>query len=102
MKESLLDEIKTVKKQFEEKENALRLELEQKDKIIGIREEQVQKYALIKTEEKKEKEQWIQRYEELSADRGEWVRKFYSLKTYLIVFIVLFLLASAGLLAKIL
>lgn len=99
-KKSLLDEIKTVKKQFEEKEAGWKWEIEQKDKVIGIKDEQMQKYALLKVEEKKEKELWIKKYDELNAERGEWVRKFYSLKTYLIVFIILFLLATAGLLAK--
>jgi len=74
----------------------LKLEIEQRDKIIGIKDEQTQKYALLKVEEKKEKELWIKKYDELNEERGEWVRKFYSLKTYLIVFIVLFLLATAG------
>lgn len=99
-KKSLLDEIKTVKKQFEEKEAGWKWEIEQKDKVIGIKDEQMQKYALLKVEEKKEKELWIKKYDDLNAERGEWVRKFYSMKTYLIVFIVLFLLATAGLLAK--
>jgi frataxin-like iron-binding protein CyaY len=101
LKKSLLDEIKTVKKQFEERENSLKLEIEQKDKIISIKEDQAQKYALLKVEEKSEKELWIKKYDELNEERGEWVRKFYSLKTYLIVFIVLFLLSTAGLLVKI-
>ncbi|MGZ4044031.1 MAG: hypothetical protein ACXVO9_12570 [Bacteroidia bacterium] len=99
-RKSLLDEVNTVKKLFEEKENSLKLEIEQKNKIIEIKEDQSQKYAILKVEEKNEKELWIKKYDELNAERGEWVRKFYSLKTYLIVFIVLFLLATAGLLAK--
>lgn len=99
-KKSLLDEIKTVKKQFEEKESGWKWEIEQKDKVIGIKDEQMQKYALLKVEEKKEKELWIKKYDELNAERGEWVRKFYSLKTYLIVFIILFLLAAVSLLVK--
>lgn len=99
-RKSLLDEVNTVKKLFEEKENSLKLEIEQKNKVIEIKEDQSQKYAILKVEEKNEKELWIKKYDELNAERGEWVRKFYSLKTYLIVFIVLFLLATAGLLAK--
>ena len=95
-RKSLLDEIKTVKKQFEEKENSLKLEIEQKDKIISIKEDQAQKYAIAKVEEKREKEEWIKKFDDLNVERGEWVRKFYSMKTYLIVFIVLFLLATAG------
>jgi len=100
LRQSLMDEIKTVKKLFEERENSLKLEIEQKNKIIEIKEDQSQKYAILKVEEKNEKELWIKKYDELNAERGEWIRKFYSLKTYLIVFIVLFLLAAAGLLAK--
>lgn len=95
-RKSLLDEIQTVKKQFEEKENSLKLEIEQRDRIIGIKDEQTQKYAIAKVEEKKEKEEWIKKFDDLNVERGEWVRKFYAMKTYLIVFIVLFLLASAG------
>ena len=86
-KKSVMDDLETVKKQFEEKENGLKLEIEQKDKIISIREEQTQKYALLKMEEQKEKETWI--------------KKFYSMKTYLIVFILLFLLSTIALVIKI-
>lgn len=100
LRQSLMDEIKTVKKLFEERENSLKLEIEQKNKLIEIKEDQSQKYAILKVEEKNEKELWIKKYDELNAERGEWIRKFYSLKTYLIVFIVLFLLATAGLLTK--
>jgi hypothetical protein len=51
--QTLLNEIDKVKKQFEETENRLKTEIEQKNKIIEIKEEQNQKYALLKIEEKK-------------------------------------------------
>lgn len=78
----------------------MKRKIEEMDKVITIKDDQTQKYALAKVEEKREKDQWIKKYDELNVEKGEWVRKFYSMKTYLIVFIVLFLLASAGLLMK--
>jgi hypothetical protein len=90
-----------VKKQFEETENRLKTEIEQKNKIIEIKEEQNQKYALLKTEEKKEKEDWIKKYDAINEEKNQWIKNFYSLKTYLIVFIVLFMLSLASLIAKI-
>ncbi|ASF47832.1 hypothetical protein [Methylovulum psychrotolerans] len=95
-----MDELETVKKQFEDKENGLKLEIGQKDKIISIREEQTQKYALLKMEEQKEKELWIKKYEAINQEKTEWIKKFYSLKTYLVVFIVLFLLSVVALIEK--
>jgi frataxin-like iron-binding protein CyaY len=100
-KKSVMDDLETVKKQFEEKENGLKLEIEQKDKIISIREEQTQKYALLKMEEQKEKETWIKKYEDINQEKTEWIKKFYSMKTYLIVFILLFLLSTIALVIKI-
>lgn len=98
---SLLDEIDKAKKQFEETENRLKTEIEQKNKIIEIKEEQNQKYALLKIEEKKEKEDWIKKYDAINEEKNQWIKNFYSLKTYLIVFIVLFMLSLASLIAKI-
>lgn len=98
---SLLDEIDKAKKQFAETENNLKTEIEQKNKIIEIKEEQNQKYALLKIEEKKEKEDWIKKYDAINEEKNEWIKNFYSLKTYLIVFIVLFMLSLASLIAKI-
>lgn len=99
--QTLLNEIDKVKKQFEEKENSFKTEIEQKNKIIEIKEEQNQKYALLKMEEKKEKEDWIKKYDAINEEKNEWIKNFYSLKTYLIVFIVLFLLSLASLIAEI-
>lgn len=99
-KKSLVDELETVKKQFLEKESIFKPEIEQKEKIIGIKEEQAQKYALMKMEEQKEKETWIKKYDVLNEEKGEWMKKFYSTKTYLIVFAILFVLSTAMLLLK--
>lgn len=99
--QTLLNEIDKVKKQFAETENNLKTEIEQKNKIIEIKEEQNQKYALLKMEEKKEKEDWIKKYDAINEEKNEWIKNFYSLKTYLIVFIVLFMLSLASLIAKI-
>ena len=52
-------------------------------------------------EEKKEKEDWIKKYDAINEEKNEWIKNFYSLKTYLIVFIVLFMLSLASLIAKI-
>ena len=86
-------ELETVKKQFQDKENDFLKEIEQKEKIIKIKEDQSQKYALLKVEEEKEKKERIEKYEQVSEQKGEWMKKFYWLKTYLIVFIILFCLA---------
>lgn len=99
--QKLLNEIDKVKKQFAETENRLKTEIEQKNKIIEIKEEQNQKYALLKIEEKKEKEDWIKKYDAINEEKNQWIKNFYSLKTYLIVFIVLFMISLASLIAKI-
>ena len=99
--QTLLNEIDKVKKQFAETENRLKTEIEQKNKIIEIKEEQNQKYALLKIEEKKEKEDWIKKYDAINEEKNQWIKNFYSLKTYLIVFIVLFMISLASLIAKI-
>ena len=98
---NLLDEINKLKKQFEEKENSFKTEIEQKNKIIEIKEEQNQKYALLKIEEKNEKEIWIKKYELINEEKSDRIKKFYSQKTYLIVFIILFLISTFALIAKI-
>lgn len=94
------DGLETVKKQFEEKENSLKLQIEQKDKIISIKDEQTQKYALLKMEEQKEKEEWIKKYDALNDEKGKRMEKFYSAKTYLIVFAILFMFSAIGFLIK--
>lgn len=87
-------------KQFSEKETVLKTELEQKNHIIDIKEQQLQKYALLKTEEQKEKQEWIKKYEAVTEQKNQWVQKFYALKTYLIVFVILFVLSTTALLFK--
>lgn len=97
----LLEDLETVKKQFIENENRLKLEIEQKEKIISIKEDQTQKYALLKMEEQKEKEGWIKKYEVINDEKNDWIKKFYSLKSYLLVFIILFVLSTTALVLKI-
>lgn len=97
----LLEDLETVKKQFMENENRLKLEIEQKEKIISIKDDQTQKYALLKMEEKKEKEIWIKKYEIINDEKNDWIKKFYSLKTYLLVFMILFALSTTALVLKI-
>ena len=99
--QTLLNEIDKVKKQFAETENRLKTEIEQKNKIIEVKEEQNQKYALLKIEEKKEKEDWIKKYDAINEEKNQWIKNFYSLKAYLIVFIVLFMISLASLIARI-
>lgn len=96
----LLEDLETVKKQFFENENRLKLEIAQKDKIITIKDDQTQKYALLKMEEQKEKEGWIKKYEIINDEKNDWIKKFYSLKTYLLVFIILFVLSTTALVLK--
>ncbi|MEA3522767.1 MAG: hypothetical protein U9R50_07310, partial [Campylobacterota bacterium] len=59
-----------------------------------VKEEQTQKYALLKTEEKKEKEEWIQKYDDVQSEKSEWVQKYYAVKMWMVVFLVLLILSS--------
>jgi len=86
--------METVLKQFEKKEKELLLNVEQQKKIIEIKDEQNKKYALLKIEEVKEKKEWIKKYELELEKKTLWMQKFYKIKTYLIVsIVVLFFLA---------
>ena len=93
-KNSLKEEFKTVKKQFEDREEEYKQLITQKDKIIQVKNEQTQKYALLKQEEKKEKEEWIKKYDEIQKEKNKWIQKYYSTKMYMIVFLILLILAS--------
>jgi primosomal protein N' len=94
IKKSITEEIKTVKKQFEDRELELLNTIKQKDEIIDIKNNQTQKYALLKVEQEKEKKEWIKKYEEENKKKGEWMKKFYWIRTYLFIFIVLFCLLT--------
>ena len=94
IKKAVLEEIETVKKQFLDKEVKLKKELEQKESIIKIKDEQNQKYALLKQEEKKEKEEWIKKYDVVQKEKNDWIGKYYSIKMYMVVFLILLILAS--------
>jgi quinol-cytochrome oxidoreductase complex cytochrome b subunit len=72
----------------------LKEEIEQKESIIKIKDEQNLKYALLKQEEKKEKEEWIKKYDVVQKEKNDWVGKYYSIKMYMVVFLVLLILAS--------
>lgn len=87
---SLSDKLETVQKQFENKERELLENIEQKDKVIKVREEQTHKYALMKVEAEKEKKEWIEKYEKANGEKEQWMNKFYSIKSYMLVFAVLF------------
>jgi len=93
-KNSLKEEFKTVKKQFEDREEEYKQLIVQKDKMIQVKNEQTQKYALLKQEEKKEKEEWIKKYDEIQKEKNKWIQKYYSTKMYMIVFLILLILAS--------
>ena len=86
-------EVNTAIKQFEDEKTVLLKEIEQKENIIKIKEDQAQKYAILKVEEEKEKKERIEKYEQVTEEKGDWMKRFYWLKTYLIVFIVLFCLS---------
>ncbi len=85
---SLQEELKTVL----EKEVELKQIIEQKEAIIKIKDEQTQKYALLKQEEKKEKDKWIGKYEEIQNEKNELLKKFYGVKMYMMIFLILFVL----------
>jgi len=76
------------------REEELETIIKQKEAIIKIKDEQTQKYALLKQEEKKEKEEWIKKYDSINSEKSEWVEKYYSVKMYMVVFLILFILAS--------
>jgi len=48
----------------------------------------------LKTEEKKEKEEWIKKYDIVQNEKSEWVQKYYAVKMYMVVFLILLILAS--------
>ena len=76
------------------KEEELTKIIEQKEAIIKIKDEQTQKYALLKQEEKKEKEEWIKKYDTIQNEKSEWVQRYYAVKMYMVVFLVLLIMAS--------
>jgi len=93
IKKALAEEMQTVLKQFENKEVEFKNNILQKDKIIEIKNAQNTELAKIKNEEKREKEEWIKKYEHAQKQTGEWMNNFYSVKLYAILFWVLFLIS---------
>jgi lipopolysaccharide export LptBFGC system permease protein LptF len=91
-KKELENEQKTV---INNKENELKQIIAQKEQIIKVKDEQAQKYALLKQEEKKEKEEWIKKYDQIQKEKNEWIGKFYNIKMYMIIFWLLFVLMVA-------
>lgn len=87
-------DIETVIKQFEDREVQYKESIEQKEKLIEVKNEQVNKYALLKQEEKKEKEEWINKHDLLQNEKGEWMNKFYNTRMYMILFFILFVISS--------
>ncbi len=77
IKKAVSEEVETVKKQFEGREAELLSEIKQKEKVIKIKDDQTQRYGLLKVEQEKEKKQWIEKYEEANEKKGEWMKKFY-------------------------
>ena len=81
--------IKTVSNKKKELEKIIA----QKDELIKVKDEQAQKYALLKQEEKKEKEEWIKKYDTIQKEKGEWMKNYYQVKMYMIIFWILLFLA---------
>lgn len=77
-----------------EREEELAQIIKQKEAIIKIKDDQTQKYALLKQEEKKEKEEWIKKYDTIQTEKSEWVEKYYAVKMYMVVFLVLLIMVS--------
>ena len=84
-----VNSLETVSKREEELSQIIK----QKEAIIKIKDDQTQKYALLKQEEKKEKEEWIQKYDVIQNEKSQWVEKYYRVKMYMVVFLVLFVVA---------
>ena len=76
------------------REDELAQIIKQKEAIIKIKDDQTQKYALLKQEEKKEKEEWIKKYDTIQTEKSEWVQKYYAVKMYMVVFLVLLIMTS--------
>lgn len=93
IEKAVKQEVQTVKKQFEDREVELEKMIEQKDQLIKIKDEQAQKYALLKQEEKKEKDEWIKKYDLSQNEKGEWMKRFYNVKMYMMVFLLLLILS---------
>jgi Fe2+ transport system protein B len=98
IKKALDKELETVRQQFETKESELKKEIEQRDSIITIKDNQTQKYALSYKEEKREKEEWIEKYENSQDEIKSLTKRFYGTKMYLVIFIFLSLFLSIFLL----
>ena len=91
---TVLEQSSNSLKTVSNREEELQETIKQKEAIIKVKEEQSQKYALLKQEEKKEKEEWIQKYDDVQNEKSEWVQKYYAVKMYIVVFLVLLILAS--------
>lgn len=87
---SLSDRLETVQKQFNDKERELLETIKQKEEVIKVREEQTHKYAMMKVEVEKEKKEWIEKYEQANGEKEQWMSKFYSAKSYMLVLAILF------------
>lgn len=88
--QTVWNSIETVSKREEE----LAQIIKQKEAIIKIKDDQTQKYALLKQEEKKEKEEWIKKYDTIQTEKSVWVQKYYAVKMWMVVFLVLLIMAS--------
>ena len=95
-----VEKSKTVLEQFpnslktvSNREEELTQIIEQKEAIIKVKDDQTQKYALLKQEEKKEKEEWIKKYDTIQNEKSQWVQKYYAVKMWMVVFLVLLILA---------
>jgi len=44
----------------------------------------------MKVEAEKEKKEWIEKYEKANGEKEQWMSKFYSIKSYMLVFAILF------------
>lgn len=92
---ALSEKLDTVEKQFHEKEREYKKNLEEKEKLIQVKDNQSQKYALAKVEAEKDKKEWISKYEKVNIEKEHWMSRFYSLKMYFIATLV-FLTVTIG------
>jgi len=49
----------------------------------------------MKVEAEKEKKEWIEKYDQTNGEKEQWMSKFYSAKSYMLVFAILFVLSLA-------
>ncbi len=70
IKKAVSEEVETVKKQFEDRKAELLSEIRQKEKVIKIKDDQTQRYELLKVEQEKEKNSGLKNMKKQMKKKG--------------------------------